>query len=243
MGTHRYVSALSAVIAGGTLPEKRFSRRFLRRNVPVTRASRPRDRTGGGAAYSSTSRVSAVMLARIGPVKPVLIKYLIAHSKACGRAENKPPSRSHALALRRRRCIGGEPRRAKGGAHEREGGQRGDRRRHAAGEAARAEVPAPQRARSAHASRPKDRTGGGAAYSWTSRVSAVMLPRIGPVKLFLYNSLIAHSEAAAPKMNRPRAAAALVQQRMHRIGGEPREGDAHGSERGQRGDRRRHSSD
>ncbi len=38
MGAHRYVSALSAEIAGGTLPEKRFSRRFLRRSVPVQHA-------------------------------------------------------------------------------------------------------------------------------------------------------------------------------------------------------------
>jgi hypothetical protein len=30
--------------------------------------------------------VSAVMLARIGPVKPFWVKRLIAHSEACGRA-------------------------------------------------------------------------------------------------------------------------------------------------------------
>jgi hypothetical protein len=54
------------------------------------------------------------MLARIGPVKPFLPKYLIAHSEACGRAEDGPPTRSHhTLALRRRRRIGGEPGRAK----------------------------------------------------------------------------------------------------------------------------------
>jgi hypothetical protein len=35
---HRYVSAVSTVIAGGTLPEKRFSRRFLLGNVPVQHA-------------------------------------------------------------------------------------------------------------------------------------------------------------------------------------------------------------
>ena len=45
------------------------------------------------------------MLARIGPVKPFLLKSLIAHSEACGRAED---------GLRRRRRIGGEPGRAKG---------------------------------------------------------------------------------------------------------------------------------
>jgi hypothetical protein len=33
-----YVSAVSAEIAGGTLPEKRFSLRILRRNVPVQHA-------------------------------------------------------------------------------------------------------------------------------------------------------------------------------------------------------------
>jgi hypothetical protein len=49
------------------------------------------------------------MLARIGPVKPVWSKRLIAHSEACGRAEDGPPTRSRALALRRRRRIGGEP--------------------------------------------------------------------------------------------------------------------------------------
>jgi hypothetical protein len=37
-GTHSSVSAISAEIAGGTLPEKRFSRRFLRRSVPVQHA-------------------------------------------------------------------------------------------------------------------------------------------------------------------------------------------------------------
>jgi hypothetical protein len=35
---------------------------------------------GGGAAYSSTSLMSAEMLAGIGPVKPFLPKALIAHS-------------------------------------------------------------------------------------------------------------------------------------------------------------------
>jgi hypothetical protein len=58
------------------------------------------------------------MLARIGPVKPLWLKYLIAHSEACGRAEDEPPTRSRALAHRRRRRIGGEVGRAKG-AHRR----------------------------------------------------------------------------------------------------------------------------
>ncbi len=60
------------------------------------------------AAYREPSLVSAVMLARIGPVKPFLDKELIAHSEACGSAEMEPPTRS---PLRR---IGGEPGRAKG---------------------------------------------------------------------------------------------------------------------------------
>jgi hypothetical protein len=43
---------------------------------------------GGGEAYRTTSRVSAVMLARIGPVKPFLRKPLIAHSEACSRTDD-----------------------------------------------------------------------------------------------------------------------------------------------------------
>ncbi len=39
-----------------------------------------------------TSLVSAVMLARTGPVKPFLLKALIAHSEACGRAEDEAPT-------------------------------------------------------------------------------------------------------------------------------------------------------
>jgi hypothetical protein len=39
VGTHRRVSAASAEIVGGTLPEKRFSPRFLRRSVPVQHAN------------------------------------------------------------------------------------------------------------------------------------------------------------------------------------------------------------
>ncbi len=48
------------------------------------------------------------MLARIGPVKPFFLKRLIAHNQACARAEDEPPTRSHALARQ------GEPGRAKG---------------------------------------------------------------------------------------------------------------------------------
>ncbi len=51
VGMHIDESAVSAEIAGGTLPEKRFSRRFLRRNVPVRRAESAGRRTGGGGAY------------------------------------------------------------------------------------------------------------------------------------------------------------------------------------------------
>ncbi len=42
--------------------------------------------------------MSAVMLARIGPVKPFLFKALIAHSEACGRAEKEQPTRSQSDA-------------------------------------------------------------------------------------------------------------------------------------------------
>ncbi len=55
-GTHSDVSAVSAESVGGTLPEKRFSKRDLRRNVPVQdarvgRKSAPAAarRTGGPA--------------------------------------------------------------------------------------------------------------------------------------------------------------------------------------------------
>jgi hypothetical protein len=165
VGAHRYESAVSAEIVGGTLPEKRFSPRALCHNAPVRHARVGReDRTAGGAAYSSTSRVSAVMLAGIGPVKPFLLKNLIAHSEACGRAEDEPPTRSRCAraathAPRRRRA---RPR--EGDTHDGERGQRRDRRRHASGEAVVAQVPAPQRARSARASRPGHCTAGGAAY-------------------------------------------------------------------------------
>ncbi len=38
MRAHRYVTAVSAEIAGGTLPEKRFSPRDLCHSVPVQHA-------------------------------------------------------------------------------------------------------------------------------------------------------------------------------------------------------------
>jgi hypothetical protein len=56
----------------------------------------------------------------------------------------------------------------------------------------------PQRARSARASEPGDRTGGSGAYRKASLVSAEMLARIGPVKPFLFKSLIAHSRGMRP---------------------------------------------
>jgi hypothetical protein len=101
---HSRVSAVSAEIVGGTLPEKRFSPRFLHHNVlGFARPSRPEDRTGGGGAYSQASSVSAVMLARIGPVKPFLAKSLITRSEACGRtgrpANAQTRARSEACAL------------------------------------------------------------------------------------------------------------------------------------------------
>jgi hypothetical protein len=181
------------------------------------RASRPGHRTGAGAAYSVTSLVSAVMLARIGPVKPFLGKYLIAHSEACGRAEDGPPTRSRCDACDA--SVGARPR--EGDAQVRERGQHGERRRCAAGEAVETEGPAPQRACSACASRPGDRTGGGAAYRSASLVSAVMLARIGPVKPFLLKNLIVHSEACGRAEDEPPTRSRTLAQGMRRVGGEP----------------------
>ena len=42
--------------------------------------------------------MSTVMLARIGPVKPILAKYLITHSEACGRPRAATRSHSDASA-------------------------------------------------------------------------------------------------------------------------------------------------
>ncbi len=59
------------------------------------------------------------MLARIGPVKPFLPRYLIAHSEPCGRAEDEPSTRSHcARKAGAASALLGEPGRAKG-AHRR----------------------------------------------------------------------------------------------------------------------------
>jgi hypothetical protein len=103
VGAHMNVSAVSAESVDGTLPEKRFSLRYLCHNgllrTPET-AGRPHG--GGSGAYRSTSLVSAVMLARIGPVKPFLPKPLITRGEACGRtrrtANAKPHARSEACA-------------------------------------------------------------------------------------------------------------------------------------------------
>jgi hypothetical protein len=185
------------------------------------------------------------MLTRIGPVKPFLYKFLIAHSEACCRTEDGPPTRSPCAraatqAPHRRRARPREE-----NAHESERGQRGDRRRHAAGEAVLVEGAAPQGARSARPSQPGDRTGGGEAYRTTSLVSAVMLERIGPVKPFLLKYLIAHSEACGRAEDGPptrsRCARAATQA-PHRRRARPREGGAQVRERGQRGHRRRHGA-
>jgi hypothetical protein len=52
---HRYESAVSAEIAGGTLPEKRFSRKSLRHSVPVRHARVGRE-TARAAAAGRTAR-------------------------------------------------------------------------------------------------------------------------------------------------------------------------------------------
>jgi hypothetical protein len=54
------------------------------------------------------------MLARIGPVKPFLLKSLTAQREACGRTERDRPRAAAALAKRRMRRVGGVPGRAKG---------------------------------------------------------------------------------------------------------------------------------
>ena len=54
VGAHSVVSAVSAEIVGGTLPEKRFSRRSLRRTVPVQHARV--DRETARAAARRTAR-------------------------------------------------------------------------------------------------------------------------------------------------------------------------------------------
>jgi hypothetical protein len=92
------VSAVNAEIVDGTLPEKRLPPRALCRNVLIrTPESAGRSHDGRGA-YRYVSLVSAVMLAKIGPVKWLLFKYLITHSEGCGRAERS----ANALAQRGR---------------------------------------------------------------------------------------------------------------------------------------------
>ncbi len=98
MGAYRYVSAVSAEIVEGTLPEKRLLPRFLRRNVLIRKPESAGRSHGGGTAYSLISPVSAVMLAGIGPVRLFWSKPLITHSEGCGRAEQS----AHALAPRGR---------------------------------------------------------------------------------------------------------------------------------------------
>jgi hypothetical protein len=93
------VSAVSAEIVDGTLPEKRLSPRALRLNVLICMPESAGRSHGSSGAYRYASLVSAVMLARIGPVKVLLFKCLITHSEGCGRAER----RAHALAQRGRR--------------------------------------------------------------------------------------------------------------------------------------------
>jgi hypothetical protein len=53
VGAHRFVSALSAEIAGGTVPEKRFSPRYLCRSVPIQHA-----RVGRETARAVTRRTA-----------------------------------------------------------------------------------------------------------------------------------------------------------------------------------------
>jgi hypothetical protein len=103
-GDRRRHAAREAVLAEAPAPQRARS----------ARVSRPADRTGGGGAHSTISLVSAVMLARLRPMKPFLAKFLIPPSQACGRDEDGPLTRRRALALQRRRRIGGEPGRAKG---------------------------------------------------------------------------------------------------------------------------------
>ncbi len=54
-GAHRYVSAVSAEIAGGTLPEKRFSPRSLRHSVPVQHARVGRETARAAAGRTGRS--------------------------------------------------------------------------------------------------------------------------------------------------------------------------------------------
>jgi hypothetical protein len=180
------VSAVSAEIVDGTLPEKRLPPRALCRNM-LHRTPESAGRSHGGCgAYRATSLVSAEMLARIGPVKLLLFKYLISHNQACSRTER----RAHALAQRGRRRM------------DRHSGT------HICVSAVSAEIVdgtlpekrfSPRCLRHNVPVRTRESAGrstsGGGAYRWASLVSAVMLARIGPVKPSSVNNLIMHSEA------------------------------------------------
>jgi hypothetical protein len=94
------VTAVSADIVDGALPENRFRPRYLRRHAHISQApSRPKHPRRDNA-YSSTRLVSATMLSRIGPVKLFLCKSLITHAragdtiKAATRAARPPAQRS-----------------------------------------------------------------------------------------------------------------------------------------------------
>ena len=166
MGAYRYVSAVSAEILDGMLPEKRLPPRALCRNVLIRTPELAGRSHDGRGTYSLISLVSAVMLAGIGPVKLFWIKLLITHSEGCGRAERSanalaqrgrpawaarnPKARTQPCTCAAQRGmprLGGSPA-ARRDAHASERSERGDRRRHAAGEAVTAEGPVPQRAQS-----------------------------------------------------------------------------------------------
>jgi hypothetical protein len=113
VGAHRYESALSAEIVDGTLPERRLSLRILGHNVLIRTPDSAGRLHRGGGAYREASLVSAVMLAGIGPVSPVLAKPLITHSEACGRkgrtAHAQPrvsSSEAYAASARARLNVG-----------------------------------------------------------------------------------------------------------------------------------------
>ncbi len=104
LAAYRYVSAVSAEIVVGTVPEKRLSFRVLRRNVLVQTPESVGRPHGGGRAYKRASLVSAMMLAGMGPVKLLWATNLITHSEACGRIERtaRAQPREHAQRSMRR---------------------------------------------------------------------------------------------------------------------------------------------
>jgi hypothetical protein len=99
VGAYKCVSAVSEEIVGGTLPEKRLSKRTLRHNVAVRKRDSARGPHGGDGAYRWSSLVSAVMLAGIGPVKPFLDKSLSTGAHA-GRTSEADHTRREPLAQR-----------------------------------------------------------------------------------------------------------------------------------------------